>query len=138
MEIPENLIESVIDRGDIILSETSLASHDKFFVVIGVSEDRICGCFFINSNIHKYIVGKQALLDMQYPIKSCDYNFLSYTSFINCANLIEIERSKFAKKLSDGTAKVIGRLKDDDIDSILWACRDSKLFSKMEKDKYFS
>ena len=50
MELPVSLIESSIGRGDILLSEFDGIDHQKFFVVMGVSEDKVCGFFFINSN----------------------------------------------------------------------------------------
>ena len=52
MEIPVTAIADSIKRGDILLSEFDGIDHRKFFVVMGVSEDKICGFFFINSNIH--------------------------------------------------------------------------------------
>ena len=48
MEIPLSLVESAIGRGDILLSEFDGIDHRKFFVVMGVSEDKVCGFFFIN------------------------------------------------------------------------------------------
>lgn len=48
-------IADSIKRGDILLSEFDGIDHRKFFVVMGVSEDKICGFFFINSNIHPAI-----------------------------------------------------------------------------------
>lgn len=55
MEIPVTAIADSIKRGDILLSEFDGIDHRKFFVVMGVSEDKICGFFFINSNIHPAI-----------------------------------------------------------------------------------
>lgn len=43
MDIPVSLIEGSIDRGDILLSEFDGIDHQKFFVVMGVSEDKVCG-----------------------------------------------------------------------------------------------
>lgn len=43
MEIPVKLIESRIGRGDILLSEFDGIDHQKFFVVMGISEDKVCG-----------------------------------------------------------------------------------------------
>ncbi len=43
MEIPVKLIESRIARGDILLSEFDGIDHQKFFVVMGITEDKVCG-----------------------------------------------------------------------------------------------
>ena len=50
MEIPVGAIANSIGRGDILLSEFDGIDHRKFFVVMGVSEEKVCGFFFINSN----------------------------------------------------------------------------------------
>ena len=55
MEIPVSAIADSIQRGDILLSDFAGIDHRKFFVVMGVSEDKVCGFFFINSNIHPAI-----------------------------------------------------------------------------------
>ena len=62
MDLPITAITQSIKRGDILLSDFDGIDHQKFFVVMGVSEDAICGFFFINSNIHRAIFNKQELL----------------------------------------------------------------------------
>ena len=46
MDIPVSIIENNICRGDILLSEFDGIDHRKFFVVMGVSEEKVCGFFF--------------------------------------------------------------------------------------------
>ena len=48
MDIPKEIIENTIQRGDILFSDFEGIDHQKFFAVMGVSDDRICGFFFIN------------------------------------------------------------------------------------------
>ena len=43
MEIPVGAIANSIGRGDILLSEFDGIDHRKFFVVMGVSEEKVCG-----------------------------------------------------------------------------------------------
>jgi hypothetical protein len=90
MEIPGSAIADSIQRGDILLSEFDGIDHRKFFVVMGVSADKVCGFFFINSNIHPAIFNKQDQLNLQYPLLHRDYTFLKYDSFL-CASCV-IER----------------------------------------------
>ena len=78
MDIPANLIEDSIVRGDILLSEFDGIDHRKFFVVMGVSKEKICGFFFINSSIHPVIFNKQEQFNMKYPMLHRDYEFLKY------------------------------------------------------------
>ena len=58
MDLPISLIEKSIGRGDILLSEFDGIDHRKFFVVMGVNEENVCGFFFINSNIHPAILSE--------------------------------------------------------------------------------
>lgn len=135
--MPSEILEKTITRGDIILSDVDFVNHKKFFVVMGVSKDKICGVFIINSNINRKISGKQNLLDMQYSINKNDYTFLSHTSIIDCSDLFEYKITEIVKKLSENKAKAVGTLKEDDMNIILERCRESRLFNKIEKDNYF-
>lgn len=84
MEIPKSLIESKIDRGTILHSTMfENIDHGKFFVIVGVNADYVAGFFFINSNINIHIEDKQEQLDMQYPLRKADYDFLKYDSFLS-------------------------------------------------------
>lgn len=137
MEIPVSIIEGSIDRGDILLSEFDGIDHCKFFVVMGISEEKVCGFFFINSNIHPSIFQKQELLDLQYPLKQEDYSFLKYDSFLSASNVIERSLSDISEGLKKGTASVIGKMKDEHIEDVLTMVRGSKVISERQKCLYF-
>ena len=71
MDLPIELIQSGIERGSILLSDSfEDIDHAKFFAVIGVYKNLIAGFFFINSRIHPIISSKPELFDMQYQILS--------------------------------------------------------------------
>lgn len=131
MEIPASIIENKIDRG-VILHSTMFENidHGKFFVIIGVSDDYIAGFFFINSNINIHIEGKQEQLDMQYPLRKTDYNFLKYDSFLSATRIEKIPRSKIAESISIGTTQIIGMMKQEHLNELLEKTRESILFSK--------
>lgn len=137
MDIPVSVIESSIGRGDILLSEFDGIDHCKFFVVMGISDDKVCGFFFINSNIHPSIFQKQELLDLQYPLKQEDYSFLKYDSFLSASNVIERSLSDISEGLKKGTASVIGKMKDEHIEDVLTMVRGSKVISERQKCLYF-
>lgn len=137
MDIPVSVIESSIGRGDILLSEIDGIGHCKFFVVMGISDDKVCGFFFINSNIHPSIFQKQELLDLQYPLKQEDYSFLKYDSFLSASNVIERSLSDISEGLKKGTASVIGKMKDEHIEDVLTMVRGSKVISERQKCLYF-
>ena len=137
MDIPVSVISQSVRRGDILLSEFDGIDHRKFFVVMGVSETRICGFFFINSNIHPQIFGKQELLNLQYPLLHRDYPFLKYDSFLCGSSVIERELDVISKGIHDGTTNVIGHLKDEHIADVLQMVRESNVISNRHKKLYF-
>ena len=113
MDIPVSLIEGSIGRGDILLSEFNGIDHRKFFVVMGVSEEKVCGFFFINSNIHPAIFNKQEQLDLQYPLLHCDYEFLKYDSFLCASSVIERRLNDISEGIKNGTTSIIGKMKEE-------------------------
>ncbi len=136
MEIPDFLIESKIDRGTIPHSTMfEDIDHGKFFVIIGVNAEYVAGFFFINSNINKYIMGKQEQLAMQYPMKKSDYSFLQYDSFLSATNIMKIPRCKIADSINNGVTKFVGAMKPEHMEDLLEKARASVLFSpKQVKD----
>ena len=137
MEIPVSLIESIIGRGDILLSEFDGIDHQKFFVVMGVSEDKVCGFFFINSNIHPAIFNKKEQLNLQYPLLHRDYAFLKYDSFLCASSVIERKLSDITEGIKNRTTTVIGKLKDEHVTDVLEMVRASKVIRERHKRMYF-
>ncbi len=137
MEIPVSLVEESISRGDILLSEFDGIDHRKFFVVMGVSEDKVCGFFFINSNIHPAIFNKQEQLNLQYPMLHRDYPFLKYDSFLCASSVIERRIADISEGIRSRTTAVIGRMKDEHIANVIHMVRASKVISERHKQMYF-
>ena len=137
MEIPTTAIAGSIQRGDILLSEFDGIDHRKFFVVMGVSEDKICGFFFINSNIHPAIFNKQEQLDLQYPLRHQDYPFLKYDSFLCASSVIERKLSDISDGIKNQTTTVIGRMNDDHISDVIRMVRESFVISERHKKMFF-
>lgn len=137
MEIPSILIESQIDRGTILHSTMfENIDHGKFFVIIGVSDNYVAGFFFINSNVNIHIEGKQAQLDMQYPLRKKDYSFLHHDSFLCATRIEKIERSRLAQTINSGVTRIIGNIREEHINELLEKARESILFSKIQKRQF--
>ena len=133
MEIPNNLLESQIDRGTILHSTMfENIDHGKFFVIIGVNTDYVAGFFFVNSNINNYIRDKQEQLDMQYPLKRADYDFLKYDSFLSATRIEKVPRSKIVETINTGITEFVGVMKQEHMDELLEKARGSILFSKQQ------
>jgi hypothetical protein len=137
MDIPVTVIEGSIGRGDILLSEFDGIDHRKFFVVMGVSEEKVCGFFFINSNIHPAIFNKQEQLNLQYPMLHRDYEFLKYDSFLCASSVIERKLIDTSKGIKEGTTSIIGKMKNEHVSDVLEMVRASKVISDRHKRLYF-
>lgn len=137
MDIPVSLIEGSIGRGDILLSEFDGIDHRKFFVVMGVSEEKVCGFFFINSNIHPAIFNKQEQLNLQYPLLHRDYEFLKYDSFLCASSVIERRLNDISEGIRNRTTQIVGRMKEEHIQDVIEMVKASRVISERHKKLYF-
>lgn len=110
----------------------------KFFVVIGEDEQRIVGFFFINTNLNSYIRRNSSFFEMQMSIHKDDYAFLSNNfSYISAHEIKTISKSVLQNEISNGITTVKGNLTKDDTELLIDAVRVSKLFSKIQKERFF-
>lgn len=138
MDLPLELAENLIERGVILHSDIFQdIDHGKFFVVIGVDEDFVAGFFFINSNINRAIWNKQEQLAMQYPMRKADYDFLRYDSFLCATNIITRSRKELSESIQENRSSLVGHMKQEHLDDVLEMVRNSKLFSNIEKQRFF-
>ena len=139
MDLPEALLRRGIQRGSILLSDSFKdIDHAKFFAVIGVYDDCIAGFFFINSRIHPIVESKPAHFAMQYLLRKNDYPFLRYDSFLGANELQTRPISLLTRSMQDGQTSIVGQLTEEDLTTVLEACRNSELFSPKEKRQYFT
>lgn len=138
MELPATLIDSTIRRGQIFHSSIfDDIDHGKFFVVIGVTDNEVAGFFYINSNINPNVNRKQEQTLMQYKILAQDYNFLKHDSYINATNIITRSKKELNESVTAGRTSLIDSLKNEHLTQLLEKVRNSKLFSPIEKKKFF-
>lgn len=138
MELPAILLDTLIYRGQILHSDIfENIDHAKFFVVIGVSSDSIAGFFYINSEINRFINNKDEQLLMQYPLFQCDYSFLSHDSYICATNIVKLPKSIIVESIKSKRTKAVASLQPEHLEAILQKVRNSRLFSKKEKNEFF-
>ena len=128
-----------IRRGTILYRwfSSTVPPKSKFFVVIGENESNLVGFFFINSNISRFIKRNQSYFDMQMSIRKSDYFFLEYDSYIDAHEVKPIDKILLQNEITSNTTTIKGSLTEDDIELLLSALRNSKLFSKIEKETFF-
>lgn len=138
MELPVVLVDHTIRRGQIFHSTMfDDIDHGKFFVVIGVTDEEVAGFFYVNSNINSNVITKQEQYAMQYKILAQDYAFLKYDSYINATNIITRSKKELSESISAGRTALVDSLQDKHLDELLKKVRESRLFSKFEKRKFF-
>jgi len=139
MDIGSSVAAISIRRGTVFHSTIfEEIDHGKFFVVIGENDNELVGFFFINSWVNDFIQRKPEMAKLQFPIAQSDYNFLSHNSFLNCSTLTTIDKRKLSDSIASGETTIKGQLTTNDIDDILGKVRESKLFSKIEKETFFA
>lgn len=104
---------------------------------MGISENKIAGFFYINSEINRYIQKKEEQLRMQYPLYVADYVFLAHDSYICATNIMELPKAVILKSIQENRTKIIDSLKPEHLTALLEKVRQSKLFSNVVKRRYF-
>lgn len=137
MDLPCQLFESQIKRRCIFYHKFDKIDHSKYCLIIGENEDDYIGLFFINSNINFKLNNKQVLLDLQYLLRKVDYNFLKYDSYLSCTEIKTISKSKLLNSIESKSTTLKGNLLSKHLDEIMTLVRNSKVFSKVEKETYF-
>lgn len=138
MELPVNLVSTLIERGQILHSDIfDDIDHPKFFVVIGVSDKEVAGFFYINSNINTAVNRKREQLDMQYPLLVVDYPFLDHNSYICATNVLTISRAQLTQSMIQKRTKVVDNLRNEHLEELLNKLRRSRLFSPIVKRTFF-
>lgn len=138
MELPSQLLEELVHRGQILHSDIfEDIDHAKFFVIIGVSEDSVAGFFYINSEINRFINTKDEQLLMQYPLFKRDYKFLSHDSYICATNIVKLPKSVIVRSIESKRTVVIDSLRAEHLAELLDKVRTSRLFSKKDKVTFF-
>lgn len=138
MDLPTPIIESTITRGTILFSTIfEEIDHGKFFVIIGISDEYVAGFFFINSHIHPAVFNKEDQLNMQYVMRKADYSFLQYDSYLCATNVITRTRKELAESMKRNQTSIIDTMRKEHIDEVLDMVRNSRLFSNIEKRRYF-
>lgn len=103
-----------MDRSNAIVPKDGYAYRDKFFVVLGIADDgTVYGGVVINSHVNQHIA--PGMQDLHYLISAQDYGFLSYDSYIDCADLKELrveqlQRAQYVDNLQGEHLEIVTAL----------------------------
>lgn len=132
------LFKKSLRIGDVFLKKFEGIKHPKFFIVAGLSKNKVYLCsVYINSRIHPSIMKRQYLLELQIPLRKQNNPFLKYDSFANCSTHIPMESESLSNWIADNSCKVIGSIFKKDINLIIETLKGSGLMSEEEMDLYF-
>lgn len=135
----KKLFTAGLTKGDIFINQFEGIDHEKFFIVAGLSGDKIFSCsIYINSDIHPSIERKPALKVLQVPLMMKNYGFLKHNSYACCSTPLPMETEKIHHWMQQGTCKVISSLNETDLGYVTSAIVNSGLLSEEEIELYFS
>lgn len=121
--------------GSVLLGPMPGVEHPKFYIIAGVSENRVCVCsVIINSQINQFILKRPFLLERQWEISDKKYAFLSHVSYVNCAQPLKAKADVF----SDGEFEHVGVLDEDDLKEIRKQIIASGMLTEEEIELYFA
>lgn len=123
-----------IQAGSIFLGPMEDVDHKKFYILAGVSENKICACsVVINSHINQFIFKRPKLLALQVEILKDNYGFLDHNSYVNCANPIVGTSNVFNR--ADFIFKDV--LNGDDLATIVEFIKKSGMLTQEQIDMFF-
>jgi len=130
--------KALLSCGSVYLGEFKNIDHKKYFIIVGMSADKIFICsVFINSNIPNAILKRQKLLNLQVPIKGAKYDFLRYDSFVSCNNYLNMQFSDIYNSINAGKCKYIGKIDNQDLENVKESLINSGLLTPKEMELYF-
>ena len=133
-----NLYQISLSKGDVFRGKFDGIDHEKFFVIAGLSQDKIFICsVFINSNIPDFIFKKQELLNLQVHIKGNKYKFLQHDSFISCNTQLKLKFSDIYNWIDNKRCQYVGKLDNEDLNNIKTTLIQSGLLTQKEIKLYF-
>lgn len=95
----------------------------KFIIILGFDDSSIiCGGVVINSKINQQV--SELIKRYHFKIYKSDYNFLTHDSFVNCSNLIRVDKQSVI------TSEYLGSLKESDLNMIICTVRECPNINK--------
>jgi hypothetical protein len=132
------LLKHTLSAGNVFLGDFKEIDHKKFFIIIGVSFEKIYFCsVYINSNIPKYMYSNEVLLNLQVNIKGSKYDFLKHDSFISCNNPLKYDVSDLVTWINDGDCKYVGDIDTEDLENITTTVINSGVLTQKDIDIFF-
>lgn len=135
----ELIYKKTVNVGDVFLKNFDGISHKKYFIVVGMSKDKITICsVFINSEINQYVkTRKPHLIRLHVPLSKQNNNFLKYDSYGDCSAIIPSTVEKISEQIARKECQIIGNIFEKDLFLLQKTLVSSGLLSEYEIELYF-
>jgi hypothetical protein len=132
------LLKHTLSNGNVFVGDFEGIDHKKFFIIIGISFDKICFCsVYINSNIPKYIYSNEVLLNLQVNIKGSKYVFLKHDSFVSCNTPLKYHVNDLVTWINEGNCKYVGDIDTEDLENITTTVIHSGVLTQEDISAFF-
>lgn len=123
-----------INPGAIFVGPMEGVDHSKYYIVAGISKDRVCLCSVaINSQINQFILKRPKLLALQIEITPEDYSFLRHKSYINCGTPYK----EYTVSLESGDFTYKAQLDKKHLEQVVENVKRSQLLTEEDIELYF-
>lgn len=110
-----------IETGVVVKVHLSTVSppKEKRLIVVGESPDRSqVALVYINSKLNKKVHRKRKAQKLHKFFEAKDRDFLDWSSYVDCTQLIMIEKDKIKQAVVKSPSRVIGWISDFDFNSL--------------------
>ena len=95
------------------------------------------GIIFINSEISEFIKTSGELSGLQFEIKKEDAEFLDHDSYLDCAQLYEIDVERLREEVKNDIGKCLGELSKDQLKKAKKLVASARTVENKLKRKYY-
>lgn len=134
-EFKEKLADESMHIGSVIrcfVTQTNPPKIKRFIILGRDSSNNYIGTIFINTDVNWNVINSQEILELQYPVKHSENEYLDNDSFIDCSKLIKMEYEYVKNAIVEKPGCVLGKVKDDDLEIIYTLVKSSPNISPIE------
>ncbi len=131
----ENNIE--IGKTFLIEIEEFQIEHSKFIIIVSENEENFILAFVvINSLINENVNYNTYLKNLHIEITPEQYSFLNHKSFIDCSELLTIEKQKLIEKIITNPECIKGIISDETLRKVHQKITDNTIIPRKLKKKF--
>ncbi len=133
----KEIISSQIQPGAVFFISDQIAQKNKFIVILGIGPNKIMvGTLFVNSEINYNVIRTLDQQQLQFKIKSSDYEFLDHDSYINASLIHKRDFDALLNIIIVKKGRWMGRIIEKDFDNIRSIMAVSPEITTIEKREF--